>query len=149
MSTDPTQCVDLMDIGAVATALGCTQASARTIIGRSARSNHPFPSPCVVLGNSPGWAPEDVEAWIAARPGAGRGPRPGRRQSDEQRLKALMGDRDYLTPRQCAKWLGVTVEQLSRMRSNAPRPTKAGGYLRFFESDIRTWLAEREERMAG
>lgn len=138
---------DLMDIGDIANALGCTRSSVRTIIARSTKSNHPFPPS--IRENIRAWIGEDVEKWIAARPGAGRGPRPGRRQSDEQRLKALMGERDYLTPRQCAKWLGVTVEQLSRMRSNAPRPTKAGGYLRFFESDIREWMARREERMAG
>lgn len=142
-------CSDLLDVAAVAELLGVGHNSARTIINRSAKTNWPFPQPCIRLGGNPGYAPQDVAEWIAGRPGTGKGPRPGRRQSDEQRLRSLMGERDYLTPRQCAKWLGVTVEQLSRMRGNAPRPTKAGGYLRFFESDIRTWLAERDERKAG
>lgn len=142
-------CSDLLDVAAVAELLGVGHNSARTIINRSAKTNHKFPEPCIRLGGNPGWLECDVITWINARPGTGKGPRPGRKQTDEQRLRSLMGDRDYLTPRQCAKWLGVTVEQLSRMRGNAPRPTKAGGYLRFFESDIRTWLAERDERKAG
>lgn len=149
MSYQVEPCSDLMDIQSVALALDVTPASARTIISRSAKTNWPFPEPCLHLGNSPGWAPEDVESWIAGRPGAGRGPRPNRRQSDEQRLRSLMGSRDYLTAGQMAKWLGVSIEQLSRMRSNAPKPTKAGGFLRFFASDIEAWLAARNERMAG
>jgi len=142
-------CSDLMDIQAVALALNCTQASARTIIGRSSKTNWPFPEPCIRLGNSPGWEPASVEEWIRGRPGAGRGPRPGRRQSDEQRLKSLMGERDYLTSGQMSKFLGVSIEQLSRMRSNAPKPSKAGGFIRFFKSDIDAWLAARDERIAG
>lgn len=149
MSTDPTQCVDLLDIGAVSELLGCTQASARTIIGRSARSNHPFPSPCVVLGNSPGWEPSMVEEWIRNRPGAGRGPRPGRRQSDHRRILSLACGRTYLTAGQMAKILGCTIEELSRRRSNAPKQTKAGSYIRYNISDIMEWLNAREERMAG
>lgn len=147
--TEP--CSDLMDIAAVAAAMGVTQASARTIIGRSAHTSHPFPEPCIRLGGSPGWDPFDVRDWIDNRPGAGRGPRPSRRKSDVQRMHALMGDRDYLTAGQCAKWLGVSIEQLSRMRGNAPKPTKAGGFLRYFLTDIQSWLASRDanERKAG
>lgn len=142
-------CSDLLDIGAVADLLGCTQASARTIIGRSARSNHKFPEPCIVLGNSPGWEPSMVEEWIRNRPGAGRGPRPGRRQTDQHRIVSLAKGRSYLTAGQCARWLGITVEELSRRRSNAPRQTKAGSYIRYEIADIMDWLAARDERMAG
>lgn len=147
MTSEP--CSDLLDIGAVAELLDVTQASARTIISRSAKTCHPFPEPCIRLGGSPGWAPDDVSWWIEHRPGAGRGPRPNRRQTDEQRLESLSQGRDYLTAGQMAKWLGVSIEQLSRMRSNAPKPTKAGGFLRFFRTDIDAWLAERDERKAG
>lgn len=145
MTTDQ-PCSDLLDIGAIADMLGCTQASARTIISRSVKTSWPFPEPCIRLGGSPGYAPEDVEAWIAGRPGAGKGPRPNRRKTDEQRMRALMGNRDYMTAGQMAKWLGVSIEQLSRMRGNAPRPTKAGGFLRFFRTEIDEWLEARDAR---
>lgn len=139
-------CSNLVDIAGVAAALGVTQASARTIISRSARTSWPFPEPCIRLGGSPGWDPTDLDEWIEGRPGAGRGPRPNRRQTDEQRLASLMGERDYLTAGQMAKWLGVSIEQLTRMRSNAPNATKAGGFIRYFSNDIRSWLAERDAK---
>lgn len=147
MTSEP--CSDLLDIGAVAELLDVTQASARTIISRSAKTGHPFPDPCIRLGGSPGWAPCDVAWWIEHRPGAGRGPRPNRRQSDEQRLRSLAGSRDYITAGQAARWLNVSIEQLSRMRGNAPKPTKAGGFIRYFLVDVYAWLAERDERKAG
>lgn len=138
---------DLMDIGDIADALGCTRSSVRTIIARSTKSNHPFPPS--IRENIRAWIGEDVEKWIAARPGAGRGPRPGRRQSDHRRILSLACGRTYLTAGQMAKILGCTIEELSRRRSNAPKQTKAGSYIRYNISDIMDWLNAREERMAG
>lgn len=150
MTTDQ-PCSDLLDIGAIADMLGCTQASARTIISRSAKTNWPFPEPCIRLGGSPGYAPEDVETWIAGRPGAGKGPRPNRRKTDEQRLRSLAGNRDYLTAGQAARWMGISIEQLwaRRRGGNAPQATKAGGFIRYYLTDIHAWLAAQDERMTG
>lgn len=138
---------DLMDIGDIANALGCTRSSVRTIIARSTKSNHPFPPS--IRENIRAWIGEDVEKWIAARPGAGRGPRPGRRQSDIQRMRALAGERTYLTAGQMSRLLGVTIEQLSRMRTNAPRPTKAGSYIRYEIAAIVEWLNQRDAKDNG
>lgn len=142
MTTEP--CSDLLDIGAVAELLDVTQASARTIISRSAKTNWPFPEPCIRLGGSPGWEPCSVHEWISGRPGAGRGPRPNRRLSDQQRIVSLANGRTYLTAGQMSKILGITIDELSRRRSNAPKQIKAGGFIRYEISAILEWLATRE-----
>lgn len=40
---------------------------------RSYRSRGYLPEPDAQLGQSPGWAPETIAAWLAARPGKGAG----------------------------------------------------------------------------
>jgi len=138
VTDDP--CSDLVDIGGVAQLLGMKPDSARTLIGRSAKTSHPFPQACVRLGGRPGWQIDDVTDWMRGRPGAGRGPRPNRRMSDEQRLYSLAKGKDFLTPSQCAKFLRMELDEFRRLpRSKRPKETKVGAYIRFAIADIVEW----------
>lgn len=144
------RCEELWDISCVAGAMNVTPHSARTIIGRSAQSSHPFPAPRARYGGSPVWDPEPVAQWIANRPGAGRGPRPSRRQDDIQRLHALAGSKSYITVAAMAKWLGCAPEDLPNRtrRGSAPKATRVGAYVRYALPDIYAWLDKRERRSA-
>jgi predicted DNA-binding transcriptional regulator AlpA len=57
-----------LDTRAVASRIGVT---ADTVSSYRARGY--LPQPDIMLGRSPGWLPETIEAWIAARPGKGAG----------------------------------------------------------------------------
>lgn len=148
--SDP-RCEDtLWDVACCAEAMGVTPHSARTIIGRSYQTGHPFPRAKAQYGPTRVWDPDDVRDWVANRPGAGNGPRPGRRQTPEQRLESLAGDRDYLTASQAARYLNITVDDLIKRsrRGRAPRITTRGAYLRVTLDDIHDWESRQERRSA-
>jgi predicted DNA-binding transcriptional regulator AlpA len=64
---------EYLDLAGVADRLGLAYQSVRSY--RSQDST--FPAPDIVLGQSPGWLPETIDAWVARRPGHGfRGGRP-------------------------------------------------------------------------
>lgn len=50
----------------VAAALGLSPSSIRAYY-----STGRMPQPDVTVGNTPGWTPETITAWVALRPGAG------------------------------------------------------------------------------
>lgn len=136
-------CDDLIDIAGVAELLEMKADSARTLILRSVRSSHPFPEPCVRLGGRPGWRECDIREWISGRPGAGRGPRPGRRLSDEQRLAALSKGKPYLSSAAAAKFFRMTLDQFEALpKRRRPRATIVGKYTRYTLDDLRDWIQE-------
>lgn len=57
-----------LDIRQVAVLAGVSPATLR-----SYRSRGYLPKPDVMLGQSPGWSPETVDAWLRYRPGKGAG----------------------------------------------------------------------------
>lgn len=70
---------DYLDMRAAAARLGVDYATVRRY-----RATGRFPAADVQVGQSPGWLPETLDAWQAARPGRGAGGgRPRRQQSSE------------------------------------------------------------------
>lgn len=72
---------DYLDIAAVARLAGVSPStirSYRALDGREERAHLPrlMPEPDITLGQSPGWLPATIDAWLAARPGRGTGPKP-------------------------------------------------------------------------
>ena len=59
----------LLDLHGVAERLGLGYATVRRYRSQDAT----FPEPDATLGQSPGWLPETIDAWQAARPGRGAG----------------------------------------------------------------------------
>lgn len=57
-----------LDITAVAERAGVTAATIRKY-----RATGRMPDADILLGQSPGWHPETIEAWLQARPGRGVG----------------------------------------------------------------------------
>lgn len=68
-----------LDLGDVAERAGIDRATAQTYHKRATanrRNESPrpgdLPAPDLVLGVTPGWTEETIDAWIASRPRAGR-----------------------------------------------------------------------------
>ena len=69
---------EYLSISEVAALAGVTPATLRSYLARTparrARGLPPLvPDPDVRLGQSPGWEPETVQAWLECRPGKGAG----------------------------------------------------------------------------
>jgi len=64
----PTPDRELLDMPAVARRLGIAPSTVRKY-----RSSGRLPAPDVMLGQSPGWAPATIDAWVTQRPGKGAG----------------------------------------------------------------------------
>lgn len=60
-----------------------------------------------------------------------------------------MDDREWLTPRQLAAWLGVPVQTVYtwRHRRVGPRGHRVGKHVRFRRSDVERWLEERADEV--
>lgn len=75
-----TRMAGVWDIAAIAARLGVGYATVRTYHGQATRRRRErrplpgdLPAPDVRVGQSPGWYPDNIEAWIARRPGRGFG----------------------------------------------------------------------------
>ena len=62
-----TPVLDLVDMGGVALLTGVSVNTVKQWRKRHATMDHPLPPPCAVLGGSPGWWREDIEAYARAQ----------------------------------------------------------------------------------
>lgn len=67
--SQPSQPSDLLDLAAIAQRIGVSYASIRRYRSQDAT----FPQPDAMLGQSPGWHANTIDAWQAQRPGRGAG----------------------------------------------------------------------------
>jgi len=77
--TTAQQMTEQLDQTAVAARLGVTRATIQKYRTREYLERYGFPEPDGMIGRTPWWRPETIDAWAANRPGQGVGG--GRRSS--------------------------------------------------------------------